>query len=109
MKHIEFEFAEPLMVIQRVPNKVFLDGNDLSVLNYSTATTLVTYFKKNGIDAEIESTNHGGYFNIWLPRYDEYFVGNEEEIYIFKGTDEIWEVDSFGVKHCITDELDNTL
>lgn len=99
MKHIKFEFAEPLVAIQRVRNEVFLgDDNTLWVLSKSVKEMIQYYLRCEDIPAERKLRKQHAYYRIGLADPNLQFVADVEndEIIVMKGQDRIWVENELG-------------
>lgn len=98
MKHIKFEFAEPLVAIQRVRNEVFLgDDGYLWVLSKSVKEQIQYYLRCEDIPAD-RKLRRMVYYRIGLSDPNMHFVPNLEtdEIIVMKGEDRIWVENELG-------------
>lgn len=99
MKHIKFEFAEPLVAIQRVRNEVFLgDDNALWCSSKGLKQQIEYLLKTEGIPVRKLRQKAGEVFYKIHLGFLHYFVPNIEtdEIIVMKGQDRVWVENEFG-------------
>lgn len=98
MKHIKFQFAEPVMTIQRVRLAVFLgEDGDLWVLSKSVHSHLIYLLKCFGIPVRGRLRTVGGYNKIHLEDGYSFTVSSDgDEIIVMKGCDKIRVEDALG-------------
>lgn len=99
MKHIKFEFAEPIVGIQRVRNEVFLgDDNALWCSSKGLKQQIEYLLKTEGIPVRKLRQKAGEVFYKIHLGFLHYFVPNIEtdEIIVMKGQDRVWVENEFG-------------
>lgn len=100
MKHIKFEFAEPLVAIQRVRNEVFLgDDQLLWVSSLVVRDQICYYLSREGIKASTRLRRRGSaFYPIGLMQSDLHFESSSdgEEIIVMKGQNRVWVENELG-------------
>lgn len=99
MKHIKFEFAEPLVAIQRVRNEVFLgEDNALWCSSKAIKQQIEYLLNTEGIPVRKLRLKYGeAFYKIHLGLC-HYFVPNTktDEIIVMKGQDRVWVENELG-------------
>ncbi len=113
MKHIKFDFEEPVIAIERVPNKVFASHRrELSVINDFYADGIIRILNNAGIECRKLRRSSNGYVIIrfcgdYSLTYDSL---DAKEIVVVKGNNLIYIADEFGnIADCEDMSQDNTI
>ena len=98
MLHIKFDFAEPIIAFQHVPNRIFVSGNrEMSVINDFYADGIIRLLKSEGVSCK-KLARSEGYVKIKLSgAYDFMYDGIDvNEIIVVKGNNIIYAFDELG-------------
>lgn len=91
MKHIVFEFSEPIVAIQRVCNEVFPSGDrTITVYNYNMMHRIVNVLRDMYIECTMTSNSE-------IVLSDEYYIVidiNSDEFTIVRGNDDMKVLDA---------------
>lgn len=110
MKHIKFEFAEPIVGIQRVRNEVFLgDDGKLWVLSASVKQQIQYLLWVYGVKViKLRARKDDSVYNKIRLQSGYYFAPSNdgEEILVMQGEDRIWVENELGEDITPASDLD---